>query len=253
MTAVFTDDIYDSLDPLSQMIEPFKCPVLDELAKLDDSFVLTKDQIRPFMKKIVKEDKNSVSLSDLIAEVFYGQQKMFAEHGAACSESNARAYMKIFNRSLKVEFHDEGFSFNKSKNLIIHESDLTVTKLNTSESAIFDEILKTACERIDVPSNGLESEDIQRIAELAELLDIVPERRRKGYRYWRDLVREGLERKIRSNEWRIRSSEAMFDVASMISQIAFGSGSNYHLAKINLIHIKAIARGNKPIYKISRL
>jgi hypothetical protein len=248
MVALFADETYDSLDPISQMVEPFQCPVLDELSKLDQSFVLTRDQVRPFMIKMCKSGSFYLGLDKLIAHVMYGRNEIFEEDSTTiCS-----AYRSMFNRSLKVDLSDGCFSYNTNKGAVVKESDILISKLDTSESKIIDYVLEKACDNIYTPSE-LDTEDIQRLSDLADLLDVPCERRRKGQKYWRDLICGALETKIRSNQWRIRSSEAMFDVASLVSQVASGSGSNYHLAKINLIHIKAIARSNKPIYKISRL
>lgn len=249
MAAVFVDEIYDKLDPISQMVEPFQCPVIDLLSLIPEEKKLSLEESRALMIKIMTHPSGPyIKVCDVVELIFPNVDLSIISRIRSTS-----AYSSILPEILSVDIQGE-FCYNSTTGQVISDCTFTLRKgPNITESNVMNMILTKIAKSVFFP-NSLDADQLARVKDLAEILEAkVEHKTRRSSSYWSKVIENALLEKIHANQWRIRSSQAMIDLVRLIDEIISGHSSNWHISKINLIHVKAIARTNKPIYKIAEL
>ena len=249
MASVFVDEAYENLDPISQMVEPFWCPVLDFLNLIPDEIKLSVEDSRALMFKLINRGETYIRLPDVIEIIF---PKIDVELIKTIKDVDC--YRSALQEFLNTKIIGQ-FSWNVTTGDVLSDCEILISKRpGITELNIINFIIDEIAIDICVPApSAFSKEDLVRIKDLAEILDAnIVHSGRRSASYWRSVISTAFVDNIKSNQWRVRSSEAMFEIVSLINNITMCT-KNWHTSKINLIHAKAIARSNKPIYKIVEL
>ena len=181
--AIFTDEIYETLDPISQMVEPFKCPILDVLSAMPDELIVSDNKAKDFLFDIANEFRY-LKINSAMVYLFPRMMRPVS------SSKYEYAYGPMLAERINVSMTGD-FRYNETTGFISETPDIKFLKLkDDSESKLISDIVDRASLCINIPS-GSSKDVVSRIREMAELLEIKIEpesKNKRGAKFWTQTI-----------------------------------------------------------------
>lgn len=244
MTSILTDEVYESMDPISQMLEPFESKLFDLIRSLPETLIIKDDVIvKVFLEQCISQQ------TYLCVYDFLNEQTGTAIYNHPLSEG-------LFKSILipKVEGKFEFCDIEKKPIGDLPKIYFIKDKVKSTENNVIRSIIQVVKNDSNRPYKDVfTSEDLIRLKELAALLDIPPsETKHRSRRRWFKLIFDKLENNISTSAWRIRSESAIYKIFKIVETIYYGD-KGWEAEKMSLIHLRLMVRSNKSIYKISEI
>jgi hypothetical protein len=244
MTSILVDEVYESMDPISQMLEPFQSDIFDIIRSLPDLVEITEELALAKLIEQCKERQSYVSVYDFLID-----------HLNIDLTANMHNWVMYILKETFTPSVEDSFTFDPDNDRHVGSvPKISFTK--DTKKLSDDNIVKLILERITTKAKvniSADSSDIMRIRELAQLLEIdASQIKSKSFTRLQESIFNKVYSNIMERKWRIRSQKAIEDLFAHINCILEGE-KGWEESRIALIHLKMMVRFNKPIYKITEL
>lgn len=249
MSLLLRDEKYESMDPISQMVEPFVSPVLDVIAKIGEDCFLDIDEIKKFILNNCPYAKPSrVSLSSGSANSITAKEILaFIPHineSLICLDDKHQKYILsniMLSISGQVNFLYGETTKSEGR---IHVFMLPKAQDASSIKSFFVQELRDSMNR-----SSADKHSIKTLVDALSLDPIIARGRASSALY---TLSAQIATLIESDQWRVRSSIVIAEIArSLVKVLNASPGWGAELA--SLVHFKIMTHNNAPIYTFTRI
>lgn len=252
--AILKDSYYESMDPISQMVEPLISPILDVAEILPHEYSIPFSQIRDRVLEsfnLLNHKDSSISLQNVYNSAYFSAAELLIEH------TDAEKHL------LKLDNVHRGYY--KGLWDVTMPMDNISFELAQADSVDFGEVI------LDLDSSGLKPEVLK-----SKFLLIFREKINKAYASKEQVkllvdslslspslvkgkthnavyrIACELSELIAADKWRIRSTSVMVDTADAVVRI-LESKQGWGEDLANLVHLKIMTHSNSPIYTFTKV
>ena len=247
MALLLRDSHYESMDPISQMVEPFVSPALDVMAKMSDGFYIdikdVQDMVGAFFKK-----ESALSLHGDTHTLYTGDLVQLSPELRALMLEIDSTHQRYVQNNLRISLETESVKFTYGQPCALPgKVRISVDPKATEPSAVRDFFiaeLKTVVNPSQVFKEGIKA--------IVDGLSLDNEILRGRTSQSTSKLLLELSRLIREDVWRIRSSVVIDQMGVCVAHVLNQSpGWGADLA--SLIHLKIMTHSKTPIYSFARI
>jgi hypothetical protein len=229
--SIFKDKVYDEMDDISKLIEPYQCGLNEDLSRFPDRLEVSPDQLESTwgtgVRDIVRKYAKSAELHAL-SENIWDLDPNFFQFEIVNSEGEQTDLLHYNFATKEID----GKIFLVKKMFCVEDD------------GVMDIIIKNIQNKLSMYSRSADSKRINEIADLFNAADIKQRRSTgKKMRYLRDHIVS----LVKSKKLDIRDAELATRFSSWIL-LYVNDGSLPALA--NITKLKIMTHQNKPIYSI---
>lgn len=252
--AILKDSYYESMDPISQMVEPLISPILDVAEILPHKYSIPFSAVMNSVLedfKLLSSDQSKIDLLSAHNNVYFTACDLLIRH------TNAEAQLlkldsehRYYYRSLwDVTMPVNSVSFDLTD---LESTNCGDVILHLDEKGLKQEALKARFLTIFRDSINRTHSSKEQVKMLVNSLSLNPAliKGKTGNAVYNIAIE--LSELIATDKWRIRSTAAIMDTARAIVRVLDGrQGWGEDLA--NLVHLKIMTHSNNPIYTFTKV
>jgi len=249
MSLLLRDEKYESMDPISQMVEPFVSPALDVIAKIGDDCFVDLDEIKKFILNswlyahpsrvnLSSGSTNTITIKEIISFIPHVHESL----------------NRLDDAHQKYLFSNAKISISGQVNFVYAETTSSEGRIRifippkaqevSSIKSFFVQELRDSMNR-----SAADKDSIKTLVD-ALSLDPVIARGRAGSALY--ALSSEVARLLESDQWRVRSSIVIGEMArSFVKVLNASPGWGAELA--SLVHFKIMTHNNAPIYSFTRI
>jgi hypothetical protein len=250
MSLLLRDEKYESMDPISQMVEPFVSPALGVIISMGDECYIDAAKIADFISNDWRNTKPStISLSSGVSSSLH--IKDLISFVPFLSESLSKlddTHQKFILSNIKFSLSSESIRFARGETTDINEKiRLFVPPKAQDQSYIKSFFIQEL--RDSICGCSANKEAIKTIIEGLSL-DPVIARGRAGNSLY--TLSAEIATLIASDKWRIRSSTVLCEMSRSLTKV-LDSAPGWGAELASLVHLKIMTHANTPIYSFTRI
>lgn len=252
--AILKDSYYESMDPISQMVEPLVSPVLDVAEVLPHKYSIPFSAVMNSVLedfKLLSSDQSKIDLLFAHNNAYLSASQLLIKHTDAESEllkldTAHRVYYKdLWDVTMPV--NSVSFNLTELNGVICEDVILHLDEKGLKQDALRSRFISLFREKISKSHSNKEQMKL-----LVNSLSLNPAiAKGKTYNAVYNIACE-LSELMTADKWRIRSTAVMMDAADAVVRVLEArQGWGEDLA--NLVHLKIMTHNNSPIYTFTKV
>lgn len=252
--AILKDCYYESMDPISQMVEPLISPLLDIAEIIPHKYAIPFSQIRDRVLEsfnLLNHKNSSISLQNIYNSAYLSAAELLIEHTDAekhllkLDTDHSRYYKDLWDVTMPMD----NISFELAQ---ADSVDFGEVILHLDSSGLKPEVLKSKFLLIFREKINKAYASKEQVKLLVDSLSLSPSLvKGKTHNAVYRIACE-LSELIDADKWRIRSTSVMVDTADAVVRI-LESKQGWGEDLANLVHLKIMTHSNSPIYTFTKV